>query len=92
MTVERVGIDEALGILGRKKRVIERKAQAGDIPGAVKLWGRWTFDPELLRAMVRDEEKRQWADKTSKIRTRTLTRLFLARWHPARSGAPQRVA
>jgi hypothetical protein len=59
---ERGGIDDAVAILGRKKRIIENKAAMGEIPGAVKVWGRWTFDLEKLRAMVRDREKQQCAE------------------------------
>ena len=63
---ERGDIDDAVSILGRKKRIIQAKAAMGKIPGAVKLWGRWTFDLELLGAMVHDEGKWQWAENIRK--------------------------
>jgi hypothetical protein len=59
---ERGGIDDAVAILGHKKRTVEAMALRGQLPGAAKLANRWTFDLELLRTYVRDEVKRQWAE------------------------------
>ncbi len=61
---ERGGIDDAVAILGLKKRTVEAMAQRCQLPGAAKLANRWTFDLELLRSYVRDEVKRQWAENT----------------------------
>jgi hypothetical protein len=63
---ERVGIDDAVAILGLKKRTVEAMALRGQLPGAAKLANRWTFDLQLLRTYVRDEVKRQWAENTRK--------------------------
>jgi hypothetical protein len=63
---ERGGIDDAIAILGLKKRTVESMALRGQLPGAAKLAHRWTFDLELLRTYVRDEVKRQWAENTQR--------------------------
>jgi hypothetical protein len=63
---ERGGIDDAVAILGLKKRTVEAMALRGQLPGAAKLANRWTFDLELLRTYVRDEVTRQWAENTGK--------------------------
>src|SRR5580658_9893611 len=61
---ERGGIDDAVAILGLKKRTVETMALWGQLPGVAKLAHRWTFDLELLRTYVQDEVKRQWAENT----------------------------
>jgi hypothetical protein len=66
LKAERGGIDEAVAILGLKKRTVESMALRGQLPGAAKLAHRWTFDLELLRTYVRDEVKRQCAENTRK--------------------------
>jgi hypothetical protein len=60
---ERGTIKDAMAISGLARRNIEAKAAAGKIPGAAKLFGgrEWTFDLALLRALVDDEVKREWA-------------------------------
>jgi hypothetical protein len=63
---ERGPIDDAVAILGLKKRTVEAMALRGQLPGAAKLANRWTFDLELLRSYVRDEVKRQWAENTQR--------------------------
>jgi hypothetical protein len=63
---ERGGIDDAVAILGLKKRTVESMALRGRLPGAAKLTNRWTFDLELLRTYVRDEVTRQWAENTQR--------------------------
>jgi hypothetical protein len=63
---ERGGIDDAVAILGLKKRTVEAMALRGQLPGAAKLANRWTFDLDLLRTYVRDEVKRQWAENTQR--------------------------
>jgi hypothetical protein len=63
---ERGGIDDAVAILGLKKRTVEAMALRGELPGAAKLANRWTFDLERLRTYVSDEVTRQWAENTRK--------------------------
>jgi hypothetical protein len=63
---ERGDINDAIRITGLKKRLIEAKAARGELSGAAKLFGRWTFDLELLRQWVKDEVKRQWAENSRK--------------------------
>ena|SRR4249919_378889 len=53
MVPERVGISEASLIAGIPKRTLQAFAAAGDVPGAGKPKGRWTFDVEMLRRWVR---------------------------------------
>ena len=40
-------------------RTVQDMAKAGELPGAVKVRRRWTFDLAKLRKMMRDEERRQ---------------------------------
>jgi hypothetical protein len=56
---ERGGIDDAVAILGLKKRNVEDKAASGKIPGAVKIGKLWTFNLQVLRDFVRDAERKQ---------------------------------
>ncbi len=65
---ERGEIYDAIAILGLKKRTVEALAARGELPGAAKLANRWTFDLGMLRAYVRDEVKRQWAENTRRHR------------------------
>jgi hypothetical protein len=67
LKAERGDIYDAMSVLGLKKRTVEALAARGDLPGAAKLANRWTFDLELLRAYVRDEVKRQWAENTRRL-------------------------
>lgn len=38
--------------LGYTTAVVSRRAKDGDIPGAVKVFGEWRFDPEAFEAWV----------------------------------------
>ncbi|WP_143271963.1 hypothetical protein [Azospirillum brasilense] len=51
---ERIGAPEAARISGLSLRTIQHRA--ADIPGAAKLFGRWTFDVERLRRWINDQE------------------------------------
>src|SRR6266699_3055841 len=53
---ERRTIEQAMEILGLPKRTIQEKAQRNEIPGAVKIFGRWTFDLVQLRNFVRNRQ------------------------------------
>jgi len=45
---ERVRTKRAAEITGLDVRTLQEKAAAGLIPGARKVFGRWTFDPIML--------------------------------------------
>jgi hypothetical protein len=47
----------AVEILGESARTIRNKAAAGEIPGAAKIFGTWTFDEALLHAFVAEKER-----------------------------------
>jgi hypothetical protein len=51
MTAERVRIREASLITGLDIRTLQEKAARGEIPGAEKPFGRWTFDVAKLRQL-----------------------------------------
>lgn len=51
MTAERCKIREASLITGLDIRTLQDKAAAGEIPGAEKPFGRWTFDIAKLRQL-----------------------------------------
>ena len=58
--VERVSIARAAVILGPPVRTVQALAARGEIPGAAKIGGRWTFDIEKLRRLVRQRERETW--------------------------------
>jgi hypothetical protein len=57
---ERVSVEKAAAILGPPMRTLQALAARGEIPGAAKLGGRWTFDIEKLRRLVRQRERETW--------------------------------
>lgn len=48
MTAQRVRTAEAAQITGLDVRTLQEKAAAGEIPGARKVFGRWTYDVSIL--------------------------------------------
>src|SRR5260370_1455858 len=54
--MERGTVEQAMAILGLPKRTIQQKAQRNEIPGAAKIFGRWTFDLVQLRNFVRNRQ------------------------------------
>jgi hypothetical protein len=66
----RGNIDTAAHILGLPKRTTQSEALIGEIPGASKLFGRWTFDVQELHDLVKDGEKR-CREKPTRLRGRT---------------------
>lgn len=50
---ERVRTAEAARITGLDQRTLQEKAAAGLIPGARKVFGRWTYDPTILAKLGR---------------------------------------
>ena len=51
MTRERCKTAEAAAITGLDARTLQEKAAAGLIPGAAKIFGRWTYDIAALRRL-----------------------------------------
>ncbi|EHL97188.1 hypothetical protein HMPREF9946_04396 [Acetobacteraceae bacterium AT-5844] len=41
-------------------RKVQERAAAGQIPGAAKLGGVWTFDPIKVREWIAAEERKAW--------------------------------
>lgn len=48
---ERVRTRRAVEITGLDARTLQEKAAAGQIPGARKVFGRWTYDPIILKKL-----------------------------------------
>lgn len=48
MSAERVRTAEAVRLTGLDARTLQEKAAAGLIPGARKVFGRWTYDRAIL--------------------------------------------
>jgi hypothetical protein len=84
---ERGGINDAVAILGLKKRTVEAMALRGELPSVAKMAHRWTFDLDLLRTHVQDEVKRQCAENTEGT-----GRLLLEWRYPLRPDSDQRPA
>jgi excisionase family DNA binding protein len=47
----------AAAILGVSQRTIQSLAIAGELPGAARIGGTWTFDAEKLTAFVKQRER-----------------------------------
>ncbi|MFD1488911.1 helix-turn-helix domain-containing protein [Ancylobacter vacuolatus] len=50
---ERVRAHEAAGILGISVRAVQSLAAKGELPGAAKIGGLWTFDENTLRSWLK---------------------------------------
>jgi hypothetical protein len=72
---ERGGINDAVAILGLKKRTVEAMALRGELPGVAKMAHRWTFDLDLLRTHVQDEVNRRRRSR------------YRARWYSKKYGS-----
>lgn len=58
---ERIGASQAAAILGINRRTVQSMALRGELPGAAKIGGLWTFDEAALREWVADlVEKNQF--------------------------------
>jgi hypothetical protein len=53
---ERIQAPAAADILGVSLRKTQYMAAQGKLPGAAKIGQEWTFDPDKLRAFIRDRE------------------------------------
>jgi cytochrome oxidase assembly protein ShyY1 len=56
---ERINSARARGIAGVSERKMQKKSERGQIPGAIKIDGLWTYDEAKLRAWLNDREKHQ---------------------------------
>jgi|GEM_PF-4375494 len=83
---ERINMAAALPIIGKGRRVAQQMAEAGEIPGAIKIRGEWTFDLGKLRAWLRELENEQC--QTRKVVAGASPRERL-RPTPNGSGAPR---
>lgn len=64
--LERVRAADVRRMTSLSLRQIQDMAAKGDIPGAAKLGGVWTFDPLRVRAWIREEQRKCLANpKTS---------------------------
>lgn len=52
--MERIRAAAAAGILGVEVRTVQALAARGDLPGAAKIGGLWTFSEAALRTWIRD--------------------------------------
>jgi len=55
-TIERIRAHVAAGILGVETRTVQALAARGELPGAAKIGGLWTFDEAALRNWKPDHE------------------------------------
>ena len=62
---ERVLVAQACRITGLSRRNIQDMAARGDIPGAAKLGGRWTFDAATLRQWIKSREVGRWEETST---------------------------
>lgn len=60
---KRVKMADALPLIGKAERVAQQMAEAGEIPGAVKIRGEWTFNLRKLLGWIDDLERQQCASR-----------------------------
>lgn len=60
---ERVGTAAALPLIGKGQRVVQQMCEAGEIPGVVKIRGRWTFNLLELIGWLKNLEEQQRATR-----------------------------
>lgn len=68
-SIERVRPTDAVAITGLSLRTVQALALRGEIPGAAKLGGSWTFDEAALRNWIR--ERTQCPQDRRRLNTRT---------------------
>lgn len=56
---ERIRADAAAGILGVEVRTVQALAARGEVPGAAKIGGLWTFDESALRSWIKERTQCQ---------------------------------
>ena len=56
MTDTRIQLKDATPLLGLPERTVRAMAACGEIPGAARLRGRWTFNLEKLRRYIAFKE------------------------------------
>jgi hypothetical protein len=59
----RVKVPRAVEILGLDDRRVQQKAERGQLPGAIKIDGQWTFSETKLFAYLDDLEREQCATR-----------------------------
>lgn len=64
---ERITMAAACAITGKKPRALRTMCIGGQVPGAVKIGGEWTFDEARLRAWIGILEKQQAAKCQSAV-------------------------
>lgn len=52
--IERIKASAAAGILGVSTRTVQALAVRGELPGAAKIGGLWTFDEAALRNWIKE--------------------------------------
>ena len=61
----RCKMDGAVARLAEAPRTIRDMAARGEIPGAAKIRGAWSFDIALLDAFVAEKERQAWQNATA---------------------------
>lgn len=69
VTVERIRAAKAAAVTGLEIRTVQALALRGEIPGAAKLGGSWTFDEAALRNWIK--ERIQCPQDRRRLNTRT---------------------
>ncbi|CAH1662073.1 HTH_17 domain-containing protein [Hyphomicrobiales bacterium] len=75
MNKERIRIPAAAEILGVEPRTVQALALRGELPGAAKIGGLWTFDPAALRSWIKSQERlcQEKAQRTRREKSRRNT-------------------
>lgn len=73
---ERCKVDEAMLVTGLERRTLQNLSARGEVWGAAKLGGQWTYDRQALRAWVRAQENEVASRRTSTSATACGTLAF----------------
>lgn len=63
---ERIRVAKAASILGINSRTVQGMALRGELPGAAKIGGLWTFSESALRKWIKERTVRPRSARTSK--------------------------
>lgn len=74
---ERIRVVKAASILGVTSRTVQAMALRGELPGAAKIGGLWTFDEVALRKWLQErtmKPSQEFSSRSSAYRSRDVER------------------
>lgn len=74
MNAPRIQSAAAARVLGVSRRTVQELALRGELPGAARIGGVWTFDAERLTSFVKERERDAESVTISHVRSRRTPR------------------